>query len=64
MPNVKRKIALQFPSLKEMTDYMAVVNIEQCEIVHARLLLLCELADRDIELALHGYKAVEIEKPL
>lgn len=64
MPALKRKVVLEFPSLKELIDFATVVNLGNCEIIRTRNLLISELSSADIELAQRNYSAVSTEEPL
>ena len=61
MPNQLRKVSLQFPSLKQLIDYTLTVDVTKCEIIRSTFTLICELTDADIELAKHGFGALDIE---
>ncbi len=61
MPTSKRKVIIEFPDLKSLIDYTLLIDLTNSEIIRTKFILICELTEADIELALNGYKTVAIE---
>ena len=56
----RTKISLQFPSLHHVAEYTLQIELAPCELDSRPLVIVCELTDADIELAIHGYGAIDI----
>ena len=61
MPDVKRNVVLQFPNLRGLIDYTLLIDLTNCEVIRSQFVLICELTEADIELALNGYRATIVE---
>ena len=52
---------LEFPDLEALLNYTRTIDINNCEIIRSKFILICELTEADIEVAMNGFKAVVIE---
>jgi hypothetical protein len=59
MPRQKRKVRLLFPDLKSLLDFTLEIEITKCEIIKSQFILICELEEAKIELAINGFGAKE-----
>ncbi len=55
-PNYE-KVALQFPSIMELVDFTIAIDADNCMTNKMALLLICEVSEKEIELAKNGFKA-------
>lgn len=55
------QVALQFPSILELVDFSLTVGIENCEVKRAKLLIICDLSEVEIESAKKKFKAKVIQ---
>ena len=62
MDNSKREVMLQFTDLHTLSKYTHVVNVNNCEVIRARFMLICALNEEEIALAIAKYQAVIVEK--
>ena len=52
-----KKIALQFPSIIELVDFTIAIDADDCMTNKMALLLICEVSEKEIELARNGFQA-------
>jgi hypothetical protein len=52
-----KKVALQFPSIIELVDFTLTFDDNQIPTKSMTLLLICEVSDKEIELAKKKFKA-------
>jgi hypothetical protein len=55
-PHMK-EVLLQFPTLKEMVEYIKIVDVSSCSVSYNFFSVLGELSFEDIELAKQSFKA-------
>lgn len=53
-----RQVTLQFPSILELIDFTLEVAEKACEVKRLHLILICNLAEAEVELARSRYKAI------
>jgi hypothetical protein len=56
-----KKVALQFPSIIELVDFTLAIDADKCTMNKMTLLLICELPEKEIELAKNGFKAHAVQ---
>lgn len=52
-----KKIALQFPSIIELVDFTVAIDADNCITNKMSLLLICEVSEKEIELAQNSFQA-------
>ena len=62
MNNSKREVVLQFTDMQILSQYTHVVDINNCEVIRSRFMLICALNKEEIALAIADYKAVLVEE--
>ena len=60
--NSKREVVLQFTDMQILSQYTHVVDINNCEVIRARFMLICALNKEEIALAIADSKAVLVEE--
>ena len=50
-----KKVALQFDNIMLLTDFLGVIEVATCEINRRALVVICEISEADIKLAIHGF---------
>jgi hypothetical protein len=52
-----KKVCFQFPSITMMNDFLQVIENINCEFNHQRLTLICELTERECQMAIEDFGA-------
>lgn len=57
------KVCLQFQTIQSLTDFLQLIQNINCEINHQRLTVICELSEKELEMAISGFEAKVIKLP-
>ena len=52
-----KEVTIQFSSILELIDFTLIIDANKFEVNKSKLLLTCELSEREIELARNGFHA-------
>ncbi len=52
-----KKVVLQFPSIIELVDFTLAIDEKKFPTNNMRLLLICEVSEKEIKLAKNNFKA-------
>lgn len=58
-----KKVCLQFQSITMLNDFMQVIKNINCEINRQRLTMICEISERELQMAKENFGAQVIEEP-
>lgn len=51
-------VILQFSDIIQLVNFTLVADLKKCSVIESELLVICELNEADIELAINGYNAI------
>jgi hypothetical protein len=56
-----KEVCLQFEAISAMTNFLSVLENNNCEINRQRLTILCEISAEELELAIRSFGACVVD---
>jgi hypothetical protein len=55
-----KKVCLQFQTITKLTDFLQLIENINCEINRQRLTVICEISEKELEMAIMDFDAQAI----